>query len=129
MIKRKDRDIRGRFDNSYVIKHEAVPYSIQSNNRYKHFDEITLFDGITIKAMPSPLDLAIIPIAGVTPYTVPKHMENRIDLVSLKFYGTSDMYWAICYANGIADPLNLPAKTILAIPHINGLRQFPNPLS
>jgi hypothetical protein len=129
MITRQPRDLRGREEDTYIIKHESVPYGVSNNSRYKHVDELTLFDGKTIKATPSPIDLSIIPSIDMKAYTVPKHMENRIDLIALNFYGLSSMYWPICYMNNIEDPLDLPAGKILFIPSIVSLRQFPNPLS
>lgn len=129
MPKRKERNLLGREEDSYIIKHESVPYGVKNNSRYKHIDELTLYDGKKIKATLGPMDTSITPYGGVTPYTVPKHMENRIDLVALEFYGISSLYWVICYANKLPDPLDLPAGKFLLIPNLNGLRRYPNPLS
>jgi hypothetical protein len=129
MPKRKPRNLRGRFDDSYIIKHEAIPYGIKNNSRYKHIDELTLYDGKVVKATLGPMDMSVFPFGGTQPYTVPQHMENRIDLISLKFYGISSLYWVICYMNHIDDPLVIPAGRVLFIPSLSGIRKFPNPLS
>lgn len=42
--------------------------------------------------------------------------ENRIDLISYKFYGTALLYWVILEASGIDDPYDIPAGTTLRIP-------------
>ncbi len=129
MIKRTEKNLGGRYNDSYIIKHETVPYGVNNNSRYKHIDELTLFDGKTIKSTMGPIDMSILPSGDLVPYTVPKHMENRIDLVALKFYGLSSLYWPICYMNNLEDPLDLPAGKILFIPSMASLRTFPNPLS
>jgi len=129
MPRRKIKNLRGRNEDSYVIKHEVVPYGIKNNSRYKHIDELTLYDGKRIKATLGPMDTSIFTYGGSTPYVVPKHMEDRIDLISLKFYGISSLYWIICYTNNLKDPLDVKAGKILFIPRLNGLRKFPNPLS
>lgn len=129
MPKRRTKNLRGRQEDSYILTHEVLAYGVKSNNRYKHIDELGLYDGKKIKATLSPMDTSILPYGGVEPFTVPKHMENRIDLVSLKFYGVSSLYWVICYMNSLPDPLVLPAGKVLFIPSISGIRRFPNPLS
>lgn len=38
-------------------------------------------------------------------YTVPTGVIDRLDRISLKFYGTVDLWWVIACVNFIADPL------------------------
>lgn len=42
--------------------------------------------------------------------------ENRLDLISHRFYGTTLLYWAIAEASGISDPFNVPAGITVRIP-------------
>lgn len=128
---KKIKNLKGRSDDSYIVSHYIVPYSIVSNNRYKRIDELRLYDGKNIKAtLNNRIDLNIdLSKTGATTYIVPASEENRIDLVALKAYGSSSLYWVICYANSIADPLDLPVGAHLIIPNLTGLRDFPNPLS
>ena len=42
--------------------------------------------------------------------------ENRLDLISYKFYGTALLYWVIAEASGIDDPFNVPSGTTVRIP-------------
>lgn len=42
--------------------------------------------------------------------------ENRLDLISYKFYNTPLLWWCIAEASDIRDPLNVPLGTILRIP-------------
>ena len=128
IVKLKEKNLRGFLDDSYIVKHYLPSYSANSDNRYKHIETISLYDNKTIKATMSPIDLNIIPYNGIATYIVTSAEENRIDLISLKFYGASKFYWAICYMNNIADPLNVPVGTPLIIPDISCLKKYPNPL-
>ena len=51
-------------------------------------------------------------------YTITKGMEYRLDLISLKFYGTAAYDWFIAQFNNIEDPIRdvLAGKKII-IPH------------
>ena len=40
-----------------------------------------------------------------TTFYVPKGMEYRLDLISVKFYGTAAYDWLIAEYNGIEDPI------------------------
>lgn len=121
----KLKKLNGFVDDSYIKAHYLSSYSVNSDNRYKHIDTLLLHDNKLIKATMSPLDLNILPTKT---YIVSASEVNRIDLIALKFYGSSKFYWAICYMNNIADPLNIPAGTLLIIPDASSFRQFPNPL-
>lgn len=54
-------------------------------------------------------------------FAVSKGYENRIDLISSKFYNTPLLWWAICMANGISNPLDIPYGTLLRIPPISSI--------
>lgn len=129
-INKKIKDLKGRVNDTEFIKAQyTVPYSISSNSRYKHIDEILLADGTVIKHTLGPVDLSVYPFDGVDMYTVTAADENRIDIIATKVYGAAYLYWILCYINNIEDPLNVPVGRILLVPKISGLRQFPNPLS
>lgn len=49
-------------------------------------------------------------------YIVEKGFENRLDLISFKYYNNPLFYWIIAEASGIIDPFNVPAGTVLRIP-------------
>nr|DAY14378.1 MAG TPA: baseplate wedge protein [Caudoviricetes sp.] len=62
-------------------------------------------------------DKIIIPrTLGDRIYEVEKEVENRLDLVSYKFYKTSRLWWVIAYASHIDNPFNIPVGTNLRIP-------------
>ncbi len=51
-------------------------------------------------------------------YTIPKGMEYRLDLISVKFYGTSTYDWFIAQFNNIEDPIrDIVAGKKIIIPH------------
>lgn len=54
-------------------------------------------------------------------YVVTSDTENRLDLVSYKFYGSSLYWWAIASASGIYDPFNVPVGTSLRIPPLESI--------
>jgi hypothetical protein len=129
-LNKKTKELNGILDDTnFINSHYTVPYSIKDNGRYKHIDELLLNDGKVIKATLGPIDMGIFPFDGASLFIVTAAEENRIDIIASKVYGAASLYWIICYANNIHDPLNLPISTPLYIPAISGLRQFPNPLS
>ena len=54
-------------------------------------------------------------------FKVEKGYENRIDLISYKFYSTTMLWWVIAEINDIRNPLLIEAGTILRIPTISRL--------
>jgi hypothetical protein len=128
-MNKKIKNLKGRVNSDYIKVQYVIPYSLENNSRYKHRDELLLRDGKVIKATSGPIDMGIIPYDGITLYTVTEAEENRIDIIATKFYGSASMYWVICMANNISDPLDLPIGRILSLPSASALRRFPNQLS
>lgn len=126
---RKIKDLKNLTNDSYILAQYKVTYSINDMSRYKHIDELLLSDNKVVKATMGPSDMSIYPFNGTNMFTVTAAEENRIDLVAYKVYGAASLYWIICYFNAIADPLKLPVGTVLFIPELTSLKQFPNPLS
>lgn len=122
---RKERDLGKRFNDPFILAQYAVPYTISSDSFYKHIDELKLADGKIIKATMGPTDMSVIPYDGIEPAVV---TDNRIDVIATQHYGKASLWRAIAYMNDISDPLKLKQGQLLAIPNINGLRKFPNPL-
>ena len=61
MAKGKLKNMKGHPDDSYIKGRYSVSYGIQGDDRYKHIDELSLYDGKRIKATMGPIDLGIIP--------------------------------------------------------------------
>lgn len=51
-------------------------------------------------------------------YVVTKETEMRLDLISIKYYGSTKYIDAICKANNIFNPFSVQADDILVIPNI-----------
>lgn len=54
-------------------------------------------------------------------YEVESKYENRLDLISYKFYGTPLLYWVIAEASELVDPQIVPVGTLLRIPNRQSL--------
>ena len=126
---KQEKNLRGRPNDETVVSHFVVPYLMNSNSRYKHIDELVLLDGRTMKATLGPIDLSIIPSSLQTIFKVTASEKNRLDIVAYKTYGQAQLWWVLAYANKLSDPLTLPAGTLLFVPSLSDLKQFPNPLS
>lgn len=133
IIKKQIKDLKGRTNSKEILAQYVVPYNIHSFSRYKHIDELLVDNGdntqTTIKATLGPIDLGIIPFGQLPIYVVPSYEENRIDLIANKLYGSSSLYWVLCYINNIADPLKIEAGRILFVPELSSVKRFPNPLA
>lgn len=53
--------------------------------------------------------------------TVTLDDENRLDIISNKYYGTPRYWWVIALANEIIDPFDIPIGTYLRIPSLISL--------
>lgn len=60
-------------------------------------------------------------------YTVDASTENRIDLISLKYYGTYHLGWLLSEYNNILDPIEgYPIGKVVRIPSLDEYYQFYN---
>lgn len=59
----------------------------------------------------------VLPAVGDQIFTVSLPTENRLDLISHRFYGTPQLWWAIAQVNNLVDVfLDIPVGTQLRIP-------------
>lgn len=93
--------------------------------QYSMFSETPVYHGITETVDDEEQSLVVFGLMGspVVPdvtdtlYTVRMGGESRLDLISAKFYGVSDLWWVIARVNHIRDALIGPSMgTILRIP-------------
>lgn len=54
--------------------------------------------------------------ATVRYYTVPHHLENRLDIIAQEQLGSADYAWVLAYFNNIQDGYTVLERTRLAIP-------------
>lgn len=126
MIELKINNKLNGLEDSTIKARYSTLYTLSDDSFYKHIDRIKLDDDTIIIATPSPIDLKIKPLDGVTVSII---KDNRIDIAATQHYGKAAMWRAIAYMNLMSDPLKVPDNTIAIIPNESGLRQFPNPLS
>lgn len=74
---------------------------------------------------------AIPETSGDSYFIVNKVMENRLDVIAQKYYGTPTYWWVIAQANPdiLFDPFNVPLGTSLRIPSVQTLYQTGGVLS
>lgn len=60
-------------------------------------------------------------------HEVQMHEENRLDIISNKYYGTPEMWWAIAQANDMINPFIVKQGTILRIPNYRSFYEFNGP--
>jgi nucleoid-associated protein YgaU len=48
---------------------------------------------------------AVVASASDTTYRVPQAAAGRLDLISEKFYGTTELWWVLALVNNLSDPL------------------------
>lgn len=54
-------------------------------------------------------------------YSVEKGYEDRLDLISFKFYNTPLLWWAIAEMNNISNPFDVKAGLVLRIPTMSSI--------
>lgn len=66
-------------------------------------------------------------LSSVAEFTVTQTFENRIDLISMRFYNTYDLGWLICDYNDIIDPFDeIVIGKVLNIPNLQEYYSFFN---
>lgn len=88
-------------------------------SRYSNLKRLVNLDGNTYIETPNKIEIR--ESSRDIYYSVEKGYENRLDLISNKFYGTPLMYWAIAVMNRIDNPLDIPSGVVLRIPAIESI--------
>lgn len=83
-------------------------------SRYRRLRRLEHEDGTT--RVETPEKVVMLESTGDSFFTVTPDVENRLDLISYRFYGTPLYWWAIAYASEIKDPFKVPVGTVLRIP-------------
>ena len=61
-------------------------------------------------------------------HEVQKNEENRLDIISNKYYGTPEYFWMIALANDIVDPFVVKPGDVLRIPSFYSAFEWDGPL-
>lgn len=103
--------------NSKAIKREyRIDASKEPLSRYRNLVRLVDEDGRDYIEMLTDEDMYVPESPDDIIHEVKPGEEGRLDLISYKYYNTPGLYWVICYANNIDDPMDVKAGTILRIP-------------
>ena len=112
-------------DNPVPIKKEFSVDFTQYNkpslmlSRYKDLNRITNTDNVTYQE--TPYKIQIKESTRDVFYSVEPGYENRMDLISFKFYNTPFLWWAIASINNIENPMIVPSGIVLRIPDLSSI--------
>lgn len=103
-----------------ILKHEGIEYQncrdFNHISRYKGLRQVAhlpiSYDRYTTLGVPNPFDSNV----DITFYDVPATEENRLDLISYKFFNSASYSWIIAYFNGIEDGFTVLSGQRLKIP-------------
>lgn len=109
-----------------VLKREFSPVVYDSPKQYKYtsryFNVKRIVDTKDGTEYHATLKQYTVPISSQDQYfTVDSTTENRLDIVSYRFYGTAIYWWVIAFANQIIDPFKVKIGDILRIPSLPSL--------
>ena len=96
-----------------LIPYKVIPYDGIDYTVCRDFDHISRYKGLR-QVVHNPSDPAtrfitletvnsLVSHASYRYYVVPVAEENRLDLISYKFYGSPNYSWVIAYMNNIED--------------------------
>lgn len=115
----------GSVHKSYVVNDSDVRYlnpssvglALGSNSRYLPSTLLLIGDLLSMCPTRFPF-IEEDPTDSI--YVVRFGEENRLDLLSMRAYGTAHLWWVIAAANGVRDPFNNPiAGTNLRLPALS----------
>lgn len=103
-----------------ISQYDPVLENNQLLSRYRNLKRLVNEDGNYY--IESPKKISIRESSRDTMFTVEAGYENRLDLVSYKFYGTPYLWWAIAALNHIDNPRILEVGIILRIPPLENIQ-------
>lgn len=97
----------------------VVPVANQKMSRYCNLRRIINEDGVAY--IESPVKFQIRESTKDSFYVVGAGFENRLDLISYKFYNTPFLWWVIASVNHIDNPTVVDVGLVLRIPSLSEL--------
>lgn len=94
---------------------EVVRVKTATTSRYNYDFHVT--DG-TYTFLPSYQSKSVSESENDLYHTVSSGEVGKLDLISYKYYKTTDLWWVIAQANGVINPLRVEPGTRLRIPSI-----------
>lgn len=99
--------------------YKTTPVATQKLSRYSNLRRIVNEDDVSY--IESPEKIIIKESTKDTFYSVGAGFENRLDLISYKFYNTPFLWWVIAEVNHLYNPMFVEVGTILRIPSLSDL--------
>lgn len=95
------------------------PVSNQKMSRYCNLRRLVNEDGVSY--IESPVKMQVRESTKDSFYVVGAGFENRLDLISYKFYKTPFLWWVIASVNHIDNPMVVDVGIVLRIPSLSEL--------
>lgn len=102
-----------------VGEYTITPKRMQKMSRYGKLKRYTNEDGKSY--IETPRKFVIKESTKDIFYSVEKGYENRLDLISYKFYNSPFLWWAIASMNHIDNPMKVEAGMVLRIPSMSSI--------
>lgn len=99
-----------------IIKRYAINASDEPTSRYKRLARIVDDEGDEYVESVNPMDVS----ESTSDYyhTVLSGEEDRLDLISYRYYNTPLLWWVIAEASELFNPLDVPVGTVLRVPSV-----------
>lgn len=110
------KEYPSKIKSSYYLK---TGQALDRLSRYGIYKRLVDEDGNVY--IESPNKINIKPSKDDSFYMIESGYENRMDLISYKFYGTPLLWWVIAMMNKIQDPLDIKVGDILRIPTMRSI--------
>ena len=108
----------GIFDS--VTSSDIIHNILSNSSRYINLDLVKYDDRVMLN-VPDKLTITPSPNAPDNTVVITGRLVNRLDLVSLKFYGTPKYWWILANYNRRENPFLLPYGTIIKVPSFTTL--------
>ena len=102
------------------VKRDLIQYSYCTDykhlSRYRGLRQVIHQGASSDRFMALETSNPFVTNAKVKYYTVPHHLENRLDVIAYEQLGSASYAWVIAYFNNIPDGYTVLERTRLAIP-------------
>ena len=98
-----------------VVSSDIIHNILSNSSRYINLDLVQYDDKVMLNV---PNQFTLVPSISNPDNTIviTGRLVNRLDLVSLQYYGTPKYWWILAYYNSLKNPFLLPYGTIVKVP-------------
>lgn len=105
---------------SGITGSDIVHNILSSSSRYINLD-LVRYDDKVMMNVPDRLNIVPSITHPDSTIVVTGRLVNRLDLVSLQYYGTPKYWWVLAYYNNFKNPFLLPHGTVMQVPSFTTL--------